>query len=296
DADPTSQWIGPGAGSWLSVRLSAPATGRVLVAWDGSGYHLLNTQAAPRTYAIEASTGSSDGRTGNWAQVFRGVDNPLRSRQDAFDAPGATWLRLRVESSWTGGPALRNLAVYELPPGPADAWLILGDSITAMAFDPSRPSLCATTVAARAPGHLPLVQAGGTGGDTAALGQQKLALALPLLPPGAAVGLAFGTNDATQGVPIATFKATMQAMIDQITASGRRPVLARTPYDLNGTLPQFVKAIDDLTAANRLPPGPDLYGWFKDHKGEIGPDTVHPTVAGQVSIQRLWGEAIARTY
>jgi lysophospholipase L1-like esterase len=110
------------------------------------------------------------------------------------------------------------------------------------------------------------------------------------------VGLAYGTNDATFAVPIASFKATLQAMIDQIVASGRTPMLARTPYDLNGQLPNYVRAIDELTAANGLVPGPDLYTWFRDHRNEIGPDTVHPTVAGQASIQRLWGEAIARAY
>jgi hypothetical protein len=85
-------------------------------------------------------------------------------------------------------------------------------------------------------------------------------------------------------------------MIDAVKAAGGTPMLARTPYDLNGNLPQYVKAIDELAGANQLPPGPDLYTWFKEHKGEIGPDTVHPTVAGQASIQRLWGEAIARAY
>ncbi|MFP5503481.1 MAG: SGNH/GDSL hydrolase family protein, partial [Candidatus Sericytochromatia bacterium] len=137
---------------------------------------------------------------------------------------------------------------------------------------------------------------GGTGSDTAALATPRLAAALPTLPAGSFVGIALGTNDATTGVPVATFKAQLQQMITSIKGSGRTPMLARTSWSLNPNLPRYVQAIDELRAANGLPPGPDLYTHFQSHPEELKADRVHPTATGERSIQRLWAEAVARAY
>lgn len=296
DGAPGTYW-GGGAGSWISVPLNRSARGPLVVAWDSTPYSAFNNGAAPRAYAVQYSTDSSDGRGGTWITARSYTENALRSRHDPIQAPGARWIRLNVSSRWITGPELRELVVYEpAGPGRLDDWLFMGDSITASAFDPSQSNRFPDEVAARVSGYRPAWLGGGTGGDTAQLGQQKLAKALPLMPPGAFVGLAFGTNDATRGVPVSTFKATLQQMVTSILASGRTPVIARTPWNLNPAVPEYVAAIDAVTAANGLTPGPDMYGWFKAHPEELLTDRVHPNAAGQRSIQRLWAEAAARAY
>jgi len=50
--------------------------------------------------------------------------------------------------------------------------------------------------------------------------------------------------------------------------------------------------IDEVTARNGLPSGPDLCTWFSAHPDELREDGVHPTDAGAQSINRLWYEAL----
>jgi lysophospholipase L1-like esterase len=298
DGDPGTHWSPSGAQpQWLAVPLERPTTGRLVAVWDTTGYTFQNTGAAPRDYGLQVSADSTDGRNGTWYELKTVTANPVRSRADAFEATDARWVRMAVRSVWSFGPQLRRLEVHAAEPANRlDSWLILGDSITAGAFDPARPNAFPATVAHLAPGYHPLLVGGGTGGDTAANGLTRLAAALPDCPPGGYVGLAYGTNDATRGVPVATFKSQLERMARDILASGRTPVLARVPYNRNGNLASYVRAIDELTSALRLPNGPDLYSWFLAHPEEMGSDTVHPNAQGQASIQRLWGEAAAGAY
>ncbi len=286
-----------GLPQWVAVPLAEPASGTLAVLWHASSNYYLERTNVPRHYTVEASADSSDGRNGTWTTVAAIRDNPVRSRVDTATAPGARWIRLAISGQWQYKPQLRELEVHRSTSAARmDSWLILGDSITALAFHPGAANVFSPTVASLVPGRSPIVVGAGTGGDKASDGQQKLAVGLPLTPAGSFVGLAFGTNDAWKVVPVATFKAQVQAMIDAIRSSGRTPVLARVPWNLNWNLFAYVTAIDELTAANHLLPGPDLYTWFKNHPEELQYDKVHPTAAGQRSIQRLWAEAAARAY
>ena len=285
DGDPATWWAPSRLPAWLAVPLPEPAQGELQVAWDSTGLTLLNQLAAPKAYALEACNDSTDGRNGTWRTLKQVHSNPLRSRIARVEAHGARWVRLVVRERWAIGPQLRSLRVV---PGRSPTWLIMGDSITAQAFNPAKPNRFA-----HAP-RRPLWLGGGTGGDTAEAGARRLASTLWLLPPGAYVGLAYGTNDATHGVPVERYKAVLRQMAEQVLASGRTPVLARPPHSLNNRLPAFVAAVDALTKELGLPPGPDLYSWFRQHPEELGRDSVHPNARGEASIQRLWGEAAAR--
>lgn len=299
DGLPGTSWSPTVAASQaIAVPLAAhPAEPTLLVAWDSGGYHYTNVTTAPRTYELQTSSDSTDGRDGTWAQALRVVDNPTRSHVDAITAPDARWVRVQVQANGTSGLQLRELAVHgAASPDRLNTWLIMGDSISAQAFDPSRPNVFGETVEAQLPGFRPLLVAGGTGGDSAETGRARLVQGLAFCPPGSYVGLAYGTNDATYGVPVATFKLHMQGMIDAVSASGRHALLARTPWSLNGQLPSYVQAVDELRAANGLPAGPDLHSWFQSHPEQLRSDRVHPTPDGERTIQRLWGEAIAQAY
>jgi lysophospholipase L1-like esterase len=298
DGSPLTLWQPYAAPpQWLAVPLGRVPIGSILCAWDSAGYTFVNAAAAPRDYVWEASADSTDGRDGTWSTALAATDSGVRSRVDALQAPGARWLRLRVTRLWSYGPSLRGVELQQTVSGArTNAWLILGDSITAQAFDPAAANAFPDVVQHRAPGLRPLWTGGGTGGDTSAEGLLRLDAALEARPPGSYVGLAYGTNDATRGVPVDVFKARMDAMVDRVLASGRTAMVARTPWSLNGALPEYVQAIDAIAEARGLPPGPDLYAWFRSHPEELQSDRVHPTTQGRASIQRLWGEAVARAY
>ncbi|MEB3222502.1 MAG: GDSL-type esterase/lipase family protein [Candidatus Sericytochromatia bacterium] len=298
DGLPLTRWQ-PGAAppQWFAVPLTRGASGPLLCAWDSVGYTYVNVNAAPRGYAWEASGDSTTGRDGTWTTAFAASDTPVRSRNDTVVAPGARWLRLRVDSVWGYGPDLRGVDVQQTVTGArANAWLILGDSITAQAFDPAAPNAFPDVVARLAPGLRPMWTGGGTGGDTATEGLSRLAAGLNGCPPRSYVGLAYGTNDATRGIPVETFRAQLDEMVGRILASGRTPMLARCPWSGNGAIAGYVRAIDAVAAARQLRPGPDLYSWFQSHPEELQADRVHPTAQGRASTQRLWGEAVARAY
>jgi lysophospholipase L1-like esterase len=298
DSSPLTLWQPYAAPpQWLAVPLGQAPSGPILCAWDSAGYTFVNAAAAPRDYVWEASGDSTDGRDGTWSTALAATDSAVRSRIDALHVTGARWLRLRVTRLWSYGPSLRGVELQQTVSGArTNAWLILGDSITAQAFDPAAASVFPDVVQHRAPGLRPLWTGGGTGGDTSAEGLLRLDAALEARPPRSYVGLAYGTNDATRGVPVDVFKARMDAMVGRVLASGRTAMIARTPWSLNGALPEYVQALDAIAEARGLPPGPDLYGWFKGHPEELQADRVHPTAQGRASIQRLWGEAVARAY
>jgi lysophospholipase L1-like esterase len=86
----------------------------------------------------------------------------------------------------------------------------------------------------------------------------------------------------------------MQTIIDHVKAAGRTPVIARIPYAIGNhdNLPAYNQVVDELTAQNGLPVGPDLYTWFLNHQDEILSDNLHPNDVGRQSINRLWAQAM----
>jgi len=114
-----------------------------------------------------------------------------------------------------------------------------------------------------------------------------------------------GTNDAWGGgnENVAKFKQNLQLVIDSCKARGIQPIIARvlatnpaiTKWQVH---PDFQKAVDELTRANKLIKGPDLYTWFLAHPEQLNgeSDGVHPNAIGAASIQKLWAEKMAFLY
>ncbi|MBC7541290.1 MAG: hypothetical protein H7338_01015, partial [Candidatus Sericytochromatia bacterium] len=255
------------------------------------GYRYDYHRTAPHQYRYQVSADSPDGRTGIWQTTFQ-AENRVGRRADVFAVPAGRWLRLQIDTSWSAAPSLAEVGVFDATAsGPLACWLILGDSITSSSLL-RQAAWERTHRDKRTP--LPVFINGGTSGDTAANGLTQLAKALPLCPPGTFVGLAYGTNDATQAVPLPQFAGQLQRMIAAIRQRGCLPMLARPPWNPNPRLASYVTAIDRLTRDHGLPPGPDLYGWFRQRPQELGPDHLHPTATGEESVQRLWQLAAMR--
>jgi lysophospholipase L1-like esterase len=261
------------------------------VIWQATGFRYGNAEMAPVHYRWEASADSTDGRDGHWRTVGGCVDNGLRVRADRVRLDGERWLRWQILAAGSDVVAVRELTVR---PDAArrDVWFMLGDSITDAAFNAAPCPTLVGTVRHALPTSRPVVMDGGTQGDNARQGLAQWQLAAAAIPAGCWVGIGFGTNDAAQRVPPAVYAGQLQTMIDQVRRSGRTPLLARIPFSPRLPLDPYLAEVDRLARRDGLMAGPDLYGWFRAHPEELQADQVHPTPAGRLSIQRLWGEAI----
>ncbi len=306
DGDPKTEWnprafIGPGSPQWLALPLDGPVDEEIAVSWHGHALHYVNYDSGrPRTYEIQVSADSTDGLDGTWRTASRVEDNQVRSRVDVVRAPGARWVKLVFLTKWSGverEPFLREVMVHERTgAGAPDAWLVMGDSTTSVGMDPAEPDTFAATVAARWPGHHPVVMSGGTGGDTSAEAVARLRVGLPTLPPGTVVGLCYGSNDARRGVDLQACRRGLQAAVDLIRGAGHVPVVATLPWSLNGQIEDYARICQEVGRANQLPPGPDFHAYFRAHPEELAADRVHPNAKGIASMQRLWAEAGAFRY
>jgi lysophospholipase L1-like esterase len=306
DDNPTTEWnpqtdVAPGQPQWLSLPLVKAAQGPLAVLFTGHGLHYEQYDyGKPRSYEIRASSDSTNGRDGNWRVVSTVVDNVVRSRVSLIQAPGAMWIRLVFTDAWDSffhEPFLREVAVYEGQPlSPPDVGLIMGDSITSVAFDPQRPAYCAQAIAEAHSPYTPMILSGGTGGDTAQDAAARLAIALPTLPTGSVVGLLYGSNDATHGENLGDFKTGLEAAIALIRGAGDVPVLGITSWTENGQISQYAQVCRDLIATRKLAPGPDFYTYFKTHPEQLQVDKVHPNDIGAEAMQRMWAASLAFRY
>ncbi|MBC7545572.1 MAG: hypothetical protein H7338_22820 [Candidatus Sericytochromatia bacterium] len=276
---------------WLSLQLADHHGPRLLLVWQAFGHHYLYRRTIPKTYRLLASDDSPDGIGGMWRVLETVTENRVRTRGHVVTAPGAKWLRLQIDGSWTGTPSLTEIVVYDLKgEGPAGCFLVLGDgisnaSLTQFTWEPARESAD--------PQPVPLFINGGANGLTAGQGLKLLGQALAVTPPQTYIGIALGSTDALTGTPLPQFERQLQQMVDAIRLSGHLPLLARPPW--NPQIKDYLAVIDHVATANGLPAGPDLYGWFQTHSADLGMDGFHPTPAGQAAIRRLWHFSVLKT-
>jgi lysophospholipase L1-like esterase len=289
-----------------------PVRGDLLLEWNsGRTTDYISAPGAPTYglpagYSISTSADSTDGRDGTWREVVRVGGNTARTRAHRFPFAGARWVRMTV-TSVVPGPlgnllTIDEIDLHDAAVGADDSVFFLGDSITAAAFArcaPNQPSFAALVQRA-APGHFPAMIDGGVNGVNSGYGVAVIGDWLALNPDFHIWAFGYGTNDAWQKVNPATFTANLQTLVARIQAAGRVPILARIPFAVRGPADSDVQAlnaaIDRVTAAHGLLPGPDLYAWFRAHREELSRDGVHPTDAGTRSINRLWYEALRPFY
>jgi lysophospholipase L1-like esterase len=61
---------------------------------------------------------------------------------------------------------------------------------------------------------------------------------------------------------------------------------------LDAEVQRLNQVIDEITTANNLIPGPDLYTLVRAHPDYLGPDGLHPSGAGSVAINALWFQTL----
>jgi hypothetical protein len=128
-------------------------------------------------------------------------------------------------------------------------------------------------------------------------------------------GIALGTNDSlgsaetiTQsGTALGDFGARLDGIVRVLIGLERVPILARMPdtdesrdiYSSLASKAHILREIDLINARYRLIPGPDFYTPFRrniETEGGtwLGNDGLHHTEAGQLLLNYLWAEALAR--
>lgn len=297
--------------TWLAIKVGAGPQ-RLLLSWN-SGYtgdYLPNPQGnsygLAGSYTLQTSADSTDGTDGTWRTVVTVSQNVARTRAHAIPFEGDSWVKMTVTAPAPGTVdnllGIDEIDIHDASAGTDDSVIFVGDSITAAAFfrcDQVQPSYAAL-VHASLPAYFPAIIDGGVGGVNSSYGVTGIDDWLALSPDFRIWALGYGTNDAWQSLAPAIFERQMQQIIDAITAAGRQPVLARIPFARKGPQDADVQAlnaaIDRLTERNHLPPGPDLYQWFKDHPEQLGPDGVHPNDAGSIAINQLWFAALQPLY
>jgi lysophospholipase L1-like esterase len=297
---------------WIAIQVGAGPS-RLLLAWSDSGYTDYNTVlGSPVDYQILVSGDSTNGSDGTWVDALGApvTGNTVRNRAHSFAFIGMSWVKFLVTAGAVnsiGGLVsitLDEIELHDLSASgadrPDDSWFFMGDSITAGAFRRNLATNFDQAVHTAHAADAPIVLSGGIGGELSTMGLAHIATWLTLNPDFQHIALLYGTNDSwgDKTASSTSFESNMNAIVDMILAAGRVPVLARIPFSVETptTMPQFNAIVDGISTAKGLPCGPDLYGWFRDHPEEVGPDGVHPTTTGYASINRLWAQAMSGQY
>jgi lysophospholipase L1-like esterase len=309
DGDPWTVWEAgrptPERPAWVAIDVGRGPT-RLLLTWSAAGsFNYDETDyGSPGAYRVETSPDSTDGKDGAWKVVARADQVGTHAGAHGFDFAGQRWVKLVI----TGTPArspngvqIDEIRVHDASRGAGDTWFFMGDSITAFAFGrpPASGISFADRIHQRHATHDPAVVNGGIGGHKSDEGLARVDTFLAQNPDARFWAIGYGTNDAAGDArDTARFQANLQGIIDRVRAAGRVPVLATIPAASDGHhrhIPLFNAVIDDLTRANALPRGPDLYAWFSRHPDQLR-DGIHPSEEGIASINRLWAEAVDPLY
>lgn len=295
--------------SWCAIQLHVQAS-RLLLVW-GSDYsfdYAGDTGMGPQNYTIAVSADSTDGSDGTWQTVVTVNDNHTRAREHLLPFAGQSWIKMTVTKGQPKASqpylTIDEIDLYDVSHSLDDTFVFSGDSITGMAFnrfDENRPAF-AEVVHAAYPQRFPAMIDAGMGGWNSESAAQNIDAWLALNPDIHYWALGWGTNDALEQVATEHFKANMQQIIDKIKQKGRIPMIAHVPsvalpgdrgQQTNHLIQSYNAAIDQLTQANHLLPGPDLYTLVHAHETTyLLQDGIHPTPAGAIAINKAWFETL----
>lgn len=287
------------APAWVAVQVGVGPS-HVLVSWTVPGADYTDVEHAPEAYRIESSADSTDGSDGTWRLEVGVTGNPVRARAHRFEFDGQSWVRLVLTAAEHPARAVSSIAVdvHDASDGSDDTWLFLGDTQLVAAGAHSERSF-AENVHAEYPGYFPALIDGHVRGESVTRGLARLGSVLALNPDFRHFALAYGATDARGGqLDVAQLRTCLQAMIDQLLAAGRVPLLARVPLSAAAdreTIAEYHRVISELTQANALLAGPDLHAWFEAHPEQLTDDG-SPDSAGRAAVHRLWADAMDRLY
>ncbi len=301
DDNPSSAWEPSGLPAWIAYDLSGiPQAQRQenLIAWYAPRTQdYINApqpwQKIPIDYTLEINAapggGSSPPATG-WTQVAAVTGNDRSSRQHLVPLAGANWLRMSISRGSDPNLVDIDLDVHSAPAGASDAWLFMGDSITAISLPRALSDLPALVAQAQ-PGFYPAVIDAAIGGTSTATAAGVIDDTMSTFP-GRYVVLAYGTNDDP-----ANFR--MEDLVLKVFAAGKVPVIPHMPWSDTTNVqqrgPGFNAAIEALYVKYpQIVRGPDLWAFFNNRTDLIPSGDVHPNAAGQEELRKQWAARMAQ--
>jgi lysophospholipase L1-like esterase len=214
---------------------------------------------------------------------------------------------LSMVSTEESGPLL-EIEAFDVSNGGNDTWFFMGTSISQMGIkqqDDDQSKTMADWIHEKYPQYNPAMLRGGIGCINSTEVVAHLSEYLAYAGNVKFWAIEMGTNDAWGGGDwnLEIFRKNMQTIIDSAKAHNIVPILARiiatdsakAQWQIN---PKFLEAIDSLTVQNKLPKGPDLYTYFREHPELLASDGVHPNgeTGGGHMIHQLWAEALYPLY
>jgi chitinase len=281
---------------------------RLAVAWRGGGTSFDEniysdiSYGRPSEYYIEAS---SDGSS--WTSLTHVTHNSYNGRQFVFDISGHKYTQIRMRLvSIVGAYAGRVvLDVHDARAGSADTYLFLGDSLTSNCWgvtDFPNESF-GRSIHAQRPKQYPMFTEGGTPSllsssvlSTSAYGVPAIRQWLKDFAAAKYVGLSYGTNDANGNIPASAYCSNMQAMVQEVIAAGKTPIIPTIVASPSANVRANAPAMNTCLAKLRtdypsIIAGPDLWTLFHDHSINDGwfLDHLHPSLTtGCTALQNAW--------
>ncbi len=292
--------------AWCAIQVGTGPSS-VLVVWN-SDYifdYLSASGMEPADYTIAVSGNSTNGSDGTWQTVASVSGNTARVREHVVPFAGKSWVKMTVTRGQDAATqpyvTIDEIGIYDVSHGLGDTFLFSGDLITALAYnqsDANRPSFSDLMHAAQ-PARFPPMLDEGMSGWTSDDAARQIDMLLALNPDIHYWLLSWGATDAVSDVSPQRFRQNMQTLVTRILAAGHVPVLAHIPYiasrqgaagaQLDAAVRALNAVIDEVTAANGLPAGPDLYTLIKTRSPlYLLPDGINPTAAGCVAMNAAW--------
>ncbi|ADL52279.1 dockerin type I domain-containing protein [Clostridium cellulovorans] len=306
-------WYGTAPG-WLAYDLSnVPVEQRekIVLSWYNSDTYdydssILNTSSyhKPKSYTIEgnSASGGNSAPASGWVVLQTVTNNNYHSREHVLDFSGYNWIRINITDSIPGSISI-NMDIHNAKQGTDDAWIILGDSITAggTALNGNGKGTIAQIVNSYNPNHYPLVECGGTGSILSRHLVQNIKSYLSIFP-GKYVGVAFGTNDSWGNQTGAdNYYNNIEYAVKEILAAGKVPIVSKIPWarlnNVSDNVPAYNAKVEAIYSAYpQVIKGPDFWTIFKENQTLISGDNVHPSTEGYNRMREAWAETILNVY
>ena len=260
-------------------------------AWSGADKTVAPTGAADATATVAADgsltfSGLTDGTSYHAYAAASGAPVRFTTRHDRADD---------IASALVGGAAGKPRYGMRMS--------IIADSILGATVAnglAQRGGDIASYASAVSGGRLVVMTTAGVSGETSA--QLLARINTDIIGPGITdtLGIICGTNDASTGVPVATFLANMTAMVDAAEAAGIAVFLCTPPPNPSGAQrllsAKYVQAIRYLASRRDLPVVPLREVWIDPTTGGYlasydNGDGIHPNSVGRLAA----GQAVYNT-
>ncbi|WP_319239585.1 arylesterase [uncultured Propionivibrio sp.] len=169
--------------------------------------------------------------------------------------------------------------------------LIFGDSLSAgygIRQEDAWPSLLAKRLQERHPDYN--VVNASISGETSSGGRSRLPAALERHNPSVVV-IALGSNDGLRGLPIATLRENLLAMIDAAQKTKARVLLVgqRLPPNYGRYAEEFAQTFADIARQRRLASVDFLLEGIATRRDLFQADALHPTAEAQpILMESVW--------